>query len=119
MCEFLHVFIPACKGYTSSIQCVSISPDSSALATAAYDEVVQIWDTSSLELRATLEVCAQCFLGPPVTLVPRNPTLKCYSWKGHTGIVGFVTFSPNGRTLASSSWDSTLRLWEFEGGTLK
>ena len=31
--------------------------------------------------------------------------------KGHTDFVTSIAFSPNGRTLASGSWDDTIRLW--------
>ena len=37
-------------------------------------------------------------------------------WTGHTEPVISLAFSPNGRLLASGSWDSTLRLWEIESG---
>jgi len=37
--------------------------------------------------------------------------------KGHTDFVWDVAFSPDGQTLASSSWDGTVRLWQVTGGS--
>jgi hypothetical protein len=35
---------------------------------------------------------------------------------GHSETTNYVTFAPDGRTLASASWDDTIRLWNMETG---
>ena len=36
--------------------------------------------------------------------------------KGHTGQVGGLAFSPDGKRLASAALDSTVKLWEVASG---
>jgi len=35
---------------------------------------------------------------------------------GHQGAVSSISFSPNGRWLASGSWDKTVRIWNVSTG---
>ena len=39
-------------------------------------------------------------------------------WRAHTDMIWALTFSPDGRTLASGSWDSAVKLWDVQSGTL-
>ena len=34
----------------------------------------------------------------------------------HTGMIGRIAWSPEGRTLATASYDKTIRLWNAESG---
>jgi len=39
-------------------------------------------------------------------------------WKAHTDTVVALDFSPDAQTLATGSWDGTIKLWEVERGAL-
>lgn len=38
--------------------------------------------------------------------------------EGHTDTVRSVCFSPDARTIASGSWDKSIRLWDVKSGKL-
>src|SRR5437764_250060 len=40
------------------------------------------------------------------------------AWQAHTDVVSTLAFSPDGSTLASGSWDGTLKLWNLQSGAL-
>ncbi|XP_054574782.1 POC1 centriolar protein homolog B isoform X2 [Eptesicus fuscus] len=45
--------------------------------------------------------------------VPEDPVLERY-FKGHKAAITSLDFSPNGKQLATASWDTFLMLWNFK-----
>ncbi|MCP4695976.1 MAG: CHAT domain-containing protein [Gammaproteobacteria bacterium] len=75
--------------YDSSVMAIQYNPDGTLLAIPMGDQVY-LYDTHTMILHYTL--------------------------KGHTGTVRSVAFSPDGKTLATGSWDNSVRLWDTAGG---
>ena len=47
-----------------------------------------------------------------------GPTLYLV-WQAHSVYVSSLAFSPDGTSLASASWDNTLKMWDVTSGTLR
>ena len=89
----------------SAVYSVSFSPDGKILASASgrntgkedndgdtiYEGEIKLWDVS--------DICS----------VKELRTLK-----GHNSCVVSVSFSPDGKILASGSWDKTIKLWAMD-----
>ena len=77
----------------TAVNAVLFSPDGTLLATAGRDNVVTLWNTETWKIARVAEMQALW--------------IECLAW------------SPDGRTLASGSWDSHIRLSDPATGTLK
>ncbi len=120
----------------SAIQAVAISPDGKTLATGIRDNAIKLWNVSTGELIHTLightdQVMTVAFSPDGKTLASGSwdDTIKLWNvntgkaireampegliatFTGHKEKVWSVAFNPDGKTLASTSQDDTIKIW--------
>jgi WD40 repeat protein len=76
------------RGHSDHVRCLAWAPDNRTLATGGNDRTIRLWDALTGELRAVME---------------------------HAEVVYGLSYSPDGRVLASQSRDA-IQFWDGEGG---
>lgn len=88
------------RGHTEWVNSVSFSPSGNILASASDDGTVKIWTIDS-------------------TLVPgESPKIDSFllrTIKAHNNFILDVSFSPDGKRIATAGYDNKVKLWNLQG----
>ena len=113
---------------------IGVSPDARMYISSGADRTVQVRDLTTNTVKAILKADADnirrgafradskmfaCGVGEEIHLWSLTTGEQKATFTGHTGYVYTVAFSPDGTTLASRSYDNTLRLWDVATATHK
>jgi cytochrome c len=127
------------RGHGGPVRTVAVSPDGSHAVSGSFDATAIVWSLATASAERVLRfhdsaVNAAVFL-PDGRMVTAGEDGSIAVWppislhggaarpervlKGHTAPIVGLAVSPDGKTLASASWDRTVRLWSLADGAAR
>jgi WD40 repeat protein len=121
------------QGFTNPVHRVIFSPDGQRFVSCHGDKMIRVWDSQSKQVRLSLgghtNIVRWIDFAPQRTSdsqmlisCSNDQTVRVWNinagnlletfWK-HQGIVLDASFSPDGRIIASSSGDKTIKMWSI------
>ena len=121
------------QGHTDRVNCLVFVPNSNLLLSASHDRTIRVWDTVTGEQihmiqRDSSQFALAC--SPDGRLLASSGSANVEIWDtsdwanlatltgatGHTHTVLCLTFSSNGRLLASGGFDWNICVWDVNSG---
>jgi cytochrome c len=120
------------RGHGGPVRALAISPDGQTALTGSFDSTAIRWSLTRNAAEQVLRFHADSVNAVVLLRDGRAATAgadgRIAIWtsgkaepdavlEGHTAPIAALAASPDGATLASASWDQTIRLWPVAGGT--
>ena len=119
------------RGHGGPVRAIAVSPDGKSAISGSFDTSAIYWsltrDVAEQVLRFHESAVNAVVFLPNGRIVTGGEDGRIAIWQpagqtpatvleGHTAPIVALAVSPDGRTLASASWDRTVRLWPLGGG---
>src|SRR6202790_5259171 len=119
------------RGHGGPVRALAISPDGQTAVTGSFDSTAIRWSLARNAAEQVLRFHADAVNAVVPLRDGRAATAgadgRIAIWtpgnaepdavlEGHTAPIAALALSPDGATLASASWDQTVRLWPLAGG---
>jgi cytochrome c len=122
------------RGHGGPVRALSITPDGREAISGSFDSSAIVWALERCTARAVLRAHESAVHAVGVTphgFVTAGEDGRLAIWarndltkpiridKIHTAPIAALNISPDGKTIATASWDSSLALTPLDGGTLR